>query len=725
MNDSQNTAGIDLGSATVSVQDVKLYNFCKTSIGSYSRRELREYFKNGNIYVNGVRIRKGHDDETLRLSIGDMVWIKIIEDEHCIEHPTEQHRVEQLLEGDGYCVFNKPCGCSVTQGKEYEVSIRRQMWGGRYSATSTVLYRLEKSISGLCIATQSHEHFMRLRKALTTTNEVPSELILTYQAVVCGLVGQAGETVSLTTNYPDCPSLKVEVLQVCRSRSANYLSLVNVTPIFTAHAMGLSKLDAYELFHDEAAPGFDKSDRLTEPFLRTLENPITNADNKLLNHPTRMLKSLRCALMYAGHGIVGDRDLVKKSKGLYAALTGVTVTGSLVNSQSSSKEVNNSSTATITKAGQEVCISIPTPARFTKLMEREERMWYTAHERDQATLAEHRCRVSAESGSSFANVDEIVASVAGGDECSDSDDEAPTKSASVAIDTATDMPVEYQTREALFCGRRFHVSPSVMIPRRSSEALVQEAVRLATNGENNNNNDYVRAVRVLDLGTGSGCLLLSTVLELQHALPDSVVTGVGLDISTDALRIARCNIVNLQLDTQVSLVEGSFESMQEVLSQIQHCSVDDSQPRRQSFDIILCNPPYSSVKDKGRLSAASRNHEPAVALFAPRHTRVETEGGTEDGTMGAYYMIARSLGAMHQHDNSLRQVPPSGTSVTNSEERSSFISLGAHLILEMGHGQESDVKRIITSGALGWVYVHSVKDHKGLVRCVVFKYEGV
>eukprot|EP01032_Pedospumella_encystans_P011484 gene11484-13350_t len=634
--------------------------------------------------------------------------------------------MEQLLEGDGYCVFNKPCGCSVTQGKEYEVSIRRQMWGGKYSATSTLLYRLEKSISGLCIATQSHEHFVRLRRALTTT-DTPRELTLTYQAVVCGMVGQTGETVSLTTNYLDCPSLQVEILQVCRCRSANYLSLVNVTPIFTVHAMDLSNFDTYELFDDEAAPGFDKSDRLTEAFLRTLENPITNADNKLLNHPTRMLKSLRCALMYAGHGIVGDRDLVKKSKGLYAALTAVTFTGSLVNGQSSFEEVNISSTATITKDKDEVCISIPTPARFTKLMEREERMWNAAHVRDQTTLAEHRSRLATENGSSFGNFveDERISSAAGDDDSSESNDEVPAKSAIVAIDTAADMPVEYQTGEALFCGRRFHVSPSVMIPRRSSEALVHEAVRLTSIRENNNNNDDLKAVRVLDLGTGSGCLLLSTVLELQHALPGSVVTGVGLDISTDALRIARFNIENLKLDTQVTLVEGSFESMQEALSQIQHRSAEGSQPRRQSFDIILCNPPYSSVKDKGRLSAASRSHEPAVALFAPRHTRVETEGGTEEGTMGAYYMIARSLGAMHQHDEALRQVPPGDKSVTNSEERNSYISLGAHLILEMGHGQESDVRRIITSGAQGWVYLHSVKDYKGLVRCVVFKYEGV
>ena len=83
-------------------------------------------------------------------------------------------------------------------------------------------------------------------------------------------------------------------------------------------------------------------------------------------------------------------------------------------------------------------------------------------------------------------------------------------------------------------------------------------------------------------------------------------------------------------------------------------------------------------------------------------------------------MIARSLAAIHFHD----MARLTGVRAAQDDISARLIAPGARLILEMGHGQESDVRRILTTGAAGWRYMHSVRDHLNLVRCVVFEYCG-
>lgn len=824
-------------SGVVHEKDIKLYNFCKSNIGSFSRRELRDYFQLGNILVNGIRIRKGHHDETMRLCVGDVVCLKVLEDGQLESYSTALS-LDQAFDTDWCCVFNKPTGCSVSEGKEYEVAIRAQLWDGKFHDNCKFLYRLEKSIGGLSIAVKSHDDLLRLRKSLAACStdgskhsQFAPDLQLTYQALVCGLLGEEGETASLSTNYPDCPNIELQILQTCRSRSADHLSLINITPTFNTRDMGMDSLDAYQLFESDNRPGVDKSDWYTSAFLHNhnLLNPVTNGDNKILNHPTRHLKAIRCALMRAGHGIVGDRDLVKKSKGLYAALVGVTFRGQLAadslrstvdvpNRSSLTSSITNASdvttttvSATVTVDAEEQCVRIelPTPPKFLKLLEREERMWQAAKGRDQEVLAKFRSRAATKDKTTTERIDEDISDAANdagegnnGDMSGDSDSDnegtgapvetsasrrppdvppitgktnAPSSARSSAVDASGDVPVEYITGEALFCGLRYHVSPAVMIPRRSSEALVREAVRCVVEDDQTDALSTTEGlqvgergvVRVLDLGTGSGCLLLSTIQALQSALKtedpgaaSTEVSGVGLDISADALAVAQRNADSLALKAQLSFVEGSFEKLLYALNQLNQPDLSDQpdhQPdlqdplqdakrsRKQKlgrpFDLILCNPPYSSRKDRSRLSAACRKHEPALALFAPKHTNTATEGGSEEGTMGAYYMIARSLVALHQHDSQCRlrqqaaqtaadaahartegELPE--PTLSHQQQGCAFFKVGAHLILEMGHGQESDVMRIISTGAHGWKYVRSVRDHLDLVRCVVFRYSG-
>lgn len=132
-----------------------------------------------------------------------------------------------------------------------------------------------------------------------------------------------------------------------------------------------------------------------------------------------------------------------------------------------------------------------------------------------------------------------------------------------------------------FHGHRFIVSPAVLDPRPDTEVLVDEA--LARIGQN---------ARVLDLGTGSGCILLSVLAEHSDAV------GVGVDLSGDALAIARINAARLDLRSRVQLVEGGWHAA------LAHAP----------FDMLLSNPPYIPSADIPGLDREVRAHDPMLAL---------------------------------------------------------------------------------------------------------------
>jgi release factor glutamine methyltransferase len=159
----------------------------------------------------------------------------------------------------------------------------------------------------------------------------------------------------------------------------------------------------------------------------------------------------------------------------------------------------------------------------------------------------------------------------------------------VILTTTVAPPQAYQEQQAIFCGLDFFVSPSVMIPRAGSEALVDQAMALLSATAASE-----KTHRILDLGTGSGCLLLS----LLHQLPGS--TGVGVDISEAALQVARQNASRLGLETRARFVQGSF---------------DEPRINNDCFDIVVCNPPYHTRGGRHQLDEVTVAHEPGLALF--------------------------------------------------------------------------------------------------------------
>lgn len=139
-------------------------------------------------------------------------------------------------------------------------------------------------------------------------------------------------------------------------------------------------------------------------------------------------------------------------------------------------------------------------------------------------------------------------------------------------------PMAYITGTAGFWGLNFAVSPATLIPRADSETLVEAALEHAPG-----------ARRILDLGTGTGCLLLAVLSELPAA------TGIGIDINPAAASLARCNARALGLPAQ--FLAGDWAAALDA-----------------RFDLVLGNPPYIVAAAIPALMPEVALHEPAAAL---------------------------------------------------------------------------------------------------------------
>ncbi|WP_281299700.1 MULTISPECIES: peptide chain release factor N(5)-glutamine methyltransferase [unclassified Iodidimonas] len=147
-------------------------------------------------------------------------------------------------------------------------------------------------------------------------------------------------------------------------------------------------------------------------------------------------------------------------------------------------------------------------------------------------------------------------------------------------------PIAYLVGKREFHGHDFSLNHATLIPRPDSETLVDAVLDQVP--------DRDGAYRILDLGTGSGCLLLSLLMALPKA------RGLGLDISADALLMARRNAENLGCGLRADFLESDW------LAGVPHDG--------RSYDIIISNPPYIPHGDVQNLMADVRDHEPLRAL---------------------------------------------------------------------------------------------------------------
>lgn len=220
------------------------------------------------------------------------------------------------------------------------------------------------------------------------------------------------------------------------------------------------------------------------------------------------------------------------------------------------------------------------------------------------------------------------------------------------IDRRADRePVAKILERRAFYGLDFVVSTGTLDPRADSEALIDLALTLPPPGT------------ILDLGTGTGCLLLSLLKQLPNA------SGVGLDLSREALSVARENSEALDLTERAAFAQGSWT---EPLS-------DEA-----VFDLIISNPPYIRDDEYDDLQPEVREWDPPVALFAGA-----------DG-LAAYRAILGCIGP-HAHAKT-------------------------HLIFEIGIGQGPDV--IALAEAAGWHHIETRSDLGGIDRALAFSRAG-
>ena len=146
-------------------------------------------------------------------------------------------------------------------------------------------------------------------------------------------------------------------------------------------------------------------------------------------------------------------------------------------------------------------------------------------------------------------------------------------------------PIAYIINKKEFWKDTFFIDNSVLIPRPDSEIIIETAIKYFPDTNQN--------LKMLDLGTGSGCLIISLLREFKNS------QGIGIDIDKKALKVAKQNKSNL-LDE----------------NRLEFCHADFSEFNTINYDLIVCNPPYVSTSSKDNMLRDVQDFEPEIALFA-------------------------------------------------------------------------------------------------------------
>lgn len=173
--------------------------------------------------------------------------------------------------------------------------------------------------------------------------------------------------------------------------------------------------------------------------------------------------------------------------------------------------------------------------------------------------------------------------------CEDEDDELLL----MAQRIADGEPVQYVTGKTWFCGNPLHVGPGVLIPRPETEELVSLVASSCADGTEG------AALRIVDIGTGSGCIAVSLAKLLEHAAVEA------WDVSEEALAIAESN-------ARLNEVSVAFRKV-DILSDADVKALDI----HEAIDVIVSNPPYICHREAAEMESHVLDHEPHLALFVP------------------------------------------------------------------------------------------------------------
>ena len=207
-------------------------------------------------------------------------------------------------------------------------------------------------------------------------------------------------------------------------------------------------------------------------------------------------------------------------------------------------------------------------------------------------------------------------------------------------------PIAYILGEKEFWSKKFWVTKDTLIPRPETELLVEKILKIY----------FGKKISILDIGTGSGCIIISLLCDLPKS------TGVGIDISKNAILTAKKNALKYKLFNRLKLINKSLDNIFE-----------------KKFDLIVSNPPYIKRKDIKHLSEDIKKYEPIMAL----------DGGN-DGLDLIKKVIYKS-----------RQI----------------LKINGTLALEIGNEQIKKVSKILIDKK--FKIKNLIMDYKNNVRCII------
>ncbi len=212
-------------------------------------------------------------------------------------------------------------------------------------------------------------------------------------------------------------------------------------------------------------------------------------------------------------------------------------------------------------------------------------------------------------------------------------------------------PIAYILKEKEFWSKKFEVDRGVLIPRPETELMVEKLTQIFKN----------KQITFLDIGTGSGCILISLVSELKKSL------GIGIDISKKALSTTKKNALNHNVYERIKLYNMSLNDL-----------------HNQKFDLIVSNPPYIKSKSLKNLEDDIKKYEPLIAL-----------NGGNDGLDVIKKVIYKAR---------------------------VILKINGTLALEIGNEQLNKVSKILKSN--GFKISFRINDYKDNCRCLISTYLG-
>ena len=207
-------------------------------------------------------------------------------------------------------------------------------------------------------------------------------------------------------------------------------------------------------------------------------------------------------------------------------------------------------------------------------------------------------------------------------------------------------PIAYIMKEKEFWGKKFEVNKYTLIPRPETELLVEKLIKIYKN----------KKISILDIGTGSGCILVSLLIELPNSI------GVGIDISRKAIEIARKNALLYGVDKRIKFLTKS-------IIKLHNCK----------FDLLVSNPPYIDKKKIRNLDDGIKKFEPLVAL-----------NGGNDGLDVIKKVIYKAK---------------------------EILKINGRLALEIGNDQSKKVSKELKLN--NFIIEQNIKDYKENTRCLI------